>query len=155
MMLAFGRDPYFDGWPDTFQLTMETRMQDSLITVLEKLPLYATVSLRHGHADLARCFRADLGQPHGSFWPQATERVRKVSPAFCFMAEVYWDREWTMQQQGFDYTYDKRLYDRLHEGHARAVREHFRADLDYQKKGALHGKSRRASRGHDILTGSS
>ena len=50
------------------------------------------------------------------------------------MAEVYWDREWTMQQQGFDYTYDKRLYDRLHEGHARPVREHFHAGLDYQNK---------------------
>ena len=30
------------------------------------------------------------------------------------MAEVYWDLEWTLQQQGFNYTYDKRLYDRLH-----------------------------------------
>ena len=30
------------------------------------------------------------------------------------MAEVYWDLEWTLQQQGFDFTYDKRLYDRLH-----------------------------------------
>jgi hypothetical protein len=29
------------------------------------------------------------------------------------MAEVYWDLEWTLQQQGFNYTYDKRLYDRL------------------------------------------
>jgi hypothetical protein len=50
------------------------------------------------------------------------------------MAEVYWDMEWTMQQQGFDYTYDKRLYDRLREGHARPVREHFHAGLDYQSK---------------------
>ena len=32
------------------------------------------------------------------------------------MAEVYWDMEWTLQQQGFDYAYDKRLYDRLREG---------------------------------------
>jgi hypothetical protein len=50
------------------------------------------------------------------------------------MAEVYWDLEWTLQQQGFDYTYDKRLYDRLREGHARPVREHFHAGLDYQDK---------------------
>src|SRR5262249_43335150 len=42
--------------------------------------------------------------------------------------------EWTLQQQGFDYTYDKRLYDRLREGHARPVREHFCAGLDYQDK---------------------
>ena len=50
------------------------------------------------------------------------------------MAEVYWDLEWTMMQQGFDYAYDKRLYDRLHEGHARPVREHFLAGLDYQNR---------------------
>ena len=50
------------------------------------------------------------------------------------MAEVYWDLEWTMMQQGFDYAYDKRLYDRLREGHARPVREHFHAGLDYQSK---------------------
>lgn len=50
------------------------------------------------------------------------------------MAEVYWDLEWTMQQQGFDYAYDKRLYDRLREPHARPVREHLQAGLDYQNK---------------------
>jgi hypothetical protein len=60
--------------------------------------------------------------------------VREKSPDFCFMAEVYWDLEWTLQQQGFDYTYDKRLYDRLRDGHARPVREHLYADLDYQDK---------------------
>ena len=50
------------------------------------------------------------------------------------MVEVYWDLEWTLQQQGFDYAYDKRLYDRLREGHARPVREHFLAGQDYQNK---------------------
>jgi hypothetical protein len=52
------------------------------------------------------------------------------------MAEVYWDLEWEIQQQGFDYTYDKPLYDRLRIGHAPPVRDHFRADLDYQRKSA-------------------
>ncbi len=50
------------------------------------------------------------------------------------MAEVYWDLEWTLQHQGFDYTYDKRLYDRLRGDQARPVREHFWAGLDYQDK---------------------
>ena len=34
------------------------------------------------------------------------------------MAEAYWDLEWALQQQGFDYCYDKRLYDRLVTGDA-------------------------------------
>jgi len=50
------------------------------------------------------------------------------------MAEVYWDMEWTMQQQGFDYTYDKRLYDRLRDQNAQSVRGHLCADLGYQAK---------------------
>jgi len=43
------------------------------------------------------------------------------------MAEVYWDLEWALQQQGFDYTYDKRLYDRLVRGEALPVRQHLLA----------------------------
>jgi hypothetical protein len=69
------------------------------------------------------------------FWPGATRQVREQAPGFTFMAEAYWDLEWTLQQQGFDdYTYDKRLYDRLRDGHARPAREHVHADPDYQNK---------------------
>jgi hypothetical protein len=81
-------------------------------------------------------FERTWGIPSQSFWPKAIERVRERSPDFCFMAEVYWDLEWTLQQQGFDYTYDKRLYDRLRDQRARPVREHFWAGLDYQNKSA-------------------
>jgi hypothetical protein len=79
-------------------------------------------------------FERTWGRRTPLFWPEATRRVRERAPGFCFMAEVYWDLEWTMLQQGFDYAYDKRLYDRLREGHARPVREHLYAGLDYQGK---------------------
>jgi glycosidase len=136
VVLAYGRDPYFDGWPDTLQLNYgNPQLQQAMIGELESIA---------GQCDGVRCdmamlilpdvFESTWGIRTDLFWPKATERVRKASPDFCFMAEVYWDREWTMQQQGFDYTYDKRLYDRLHEGHARPVREHFHAGLDYQNK---------------------
>ena len=83
---------------------------------------------------LPEVFERTWGRKPAPFWPQAIQRVRERAPDFCFMAEVYWDLEWTLQQQGFDYTYDKRLYDRLREGHARPVREHLHAALDYQTK---------------------
>jgi hypothetical protein len=79
-------------------------------------------------------FERTWGIPAQPFWPTAIRRVRDKVAGFCFMAEAYWDLEWTLQQQGFDYAYDKRLYDRLREGHARPVREHFFAGLDYQDK---------------------
>ncbi len=42
--------------------------------------------------------------------------------------------EWTLQQQGFDFCYDKRLYDRLAREDADAVRKHLGAGLDYQRR---------------------
>ena len=97
-----------------------------------------------GQCDGVRCDMAMLVLPEvfektwdvtvpRSFWPRATGKVRERFPGFCFMAEVYWDLEWTLQQQGFDYTYDKRLYDRLLKGDPRPVREHFLADMKYQE----------------------
>ena len=52
----------------------------------------------------------------GSPGPSGNLRSRGLvrrRPGSRFMAEVYWDLEWTMLQLGFDYAYDKRLYDRL------------------------------------------
>jgi hypothetical protein len=52
------------------------------------------------------------------------------------MAEAYWDLEWTLQQQGFHYTYDKRLYDRLRSQDAGAVRGHLHAAPEFQRASA-------------------
>ncbi len=134
LILAYGRDPYFSGWPDTLQLDYShPRLQEAMIEELLKIS---------GQCDGVRCDMAMLVLPEvfertwarrpELFWPRATKKVREQNPDFCFMAEVYWDLEWTLQQQGFDYTYDKRLYDRLREGQARPVREHLQAALDYQ-----------------------
>jgi Alpha amylase, catalytic domain len=136
LVLAYGRDPYFEGWPDTLQLNYgNPDLQQAMIGELERIA---------GQCDGVRCDMAMLVLPDvfertwgiraDLFWPKATASVRRKHPDFRFMAEVYWDREWTMQQQGFDYAYDKRLYDRLREGQARPVREHFLAGLDYQDK---------------------
>jgi hypothetical protein len=81
---------------------------------------------------LPEVFERTWGISAPLFWPGVTEAVRREVSGFLFLAEVYWDLEWTLQQQGFDYTYDKRLYDRLEEGHARTVREHLLAGLDFQ-----------------------
>jgi hypothetical protein len=83
---------------------------------------------------LPEVFERTWGRRPQPFWPNATASVREQVPGFCFMAEVYCDLEWTLQQQGFDFTYDKRLYDCLEHGPARPVREHFLAGLDFQDR---------------------
>jgi hypothetical protein len=137
-ILAYGRDPYFSGWPDTLQLNYANpNVQDAMDRELANIA---------GLCDGVRCdmamlilpdvFERTWGLRADEFWPGAIARVRALRPGFMFMAEVYWDLEWRLQQQGFDYTYDKRLYDRLREGHARPVRDHFRADMEFQRKSA-------------------
>jgi hypothetical protein len=145
-LFAHGRDPYFPGWPDTLQLNYR-------VSELSKARIDELLKIA-GQCDGVRCDMAMLllpdviqqtwgdrslpadGTPPAdkSFWLDAIPAVRRRFPGFAFMAEVYWDREWTLQQQGFDYTYDKRLYDRLRERNAASVRGHLLADWDFQKK---------------------
>lgn len=136
VILAYGRDPCFGAWPYTLQLNYgNPAVQAALIDELLKIA---------EHCDGVRCdmamlvlpevFQRSWGMQSEPFWPAAIPAVRERHPNFVFLAEVYWDLEWTLQQQGFDFTYDKRLYDRLMQQQARPVREHFLADLDYQKK---------------------
>ena len=135
-VLALGRDPYFAGWPDTVQLDYsKPATQEAMVGELLRIAAQCD-GLRCDMAMLVlpEVFERTWGRRAPLFWPDAIRRVREKVPGFCFMAEVYWDLEWTMQHQGFDYAYDKRLYDRLREGHARPVREHLYAGLDYQRK---------------------
>ena len=137
--IACGRDPFFPPWRDVAQLNyFNPATREAMVGVLRTIAQ---------HCDGVRCDmamlvlndvfaetwgrRADLlwGPPEAEFWPGATSRVPMT-----YMAEVYWDREYQLQQQGFDYTYDKRLLDRLHHGDAREVRGHLRADAAYSAK---------------------
>jgi len=135
-VLAHGRDPYFDGWPDTLQLNYaKAQLQQAMIGELQRIA---------GQCDGVRCDMAMLVLPEvfertwglrsQPFWPKAIAAVRHRHPEFEFMAEVYWDLEWTLQQQAFDHTYDKRLCDRLRALQAGPVREHLQAGLDYQDR---------------------
>ena len=138
MVLAFGRDPYFAGWPDTFQLNYaEPRLQEEQARVLEKIAtLCDGVRCDMAMLVLPDVFERTWGRRPEPFWSPVIQRIKAKKEGFIFMAEVYWDLEWTLQQQGFDYTYDKRLYDRLRDGHALPVRDHFRADMDFQRRSA-------------------
>ncbi len=143
-VLAHGRDPYFPGWPDTLQLNYRhSGLRRAMIEELKSIS---------GRCDGVRCDMAMLllpdviGRTWGArsrpadgtapvdapFWPEAVAAVRRGRPDFLFLAEAYWDLEWELQRQGFDCTYDKRLYDRLHSGDAAGVRGHLGAGLDFQ-----------------------
>ena len=135
VLLAHGRDPYFAGWTDTLQLdyanpALQRAMADELVSIAAQCD---GVRCDMAMLILPDVFERTWGRQAPPFWGHAIARTREAHPGFLFMAEVYWDLEWTMLQQGFDYAYDKRLYDRLRNGAARPVREHLWADLEYQR----------------------
>jgi hypothetical protein len=142
-VIAFGRDPVFPGWTDTAQLNYNSVAVRR--AVIEEIKNIA------GYCDGVRCDMAMLvlndvfhrtwgdlamregGAPVEEFWKEAIRTVKAEMPHFVFAAEAYWSLEWELQQLGFDYTYDKVLYDRLlHEG-ASSVREHLKAEISFQK----------------------
>eukprot|EP01124_Arcella_intermedia_P008573 TRINITY_DN15436_c0_g1_i1.p1 TRINITY_DN15436_c0_g1~~TRINITY_DN15436_c0_g1_i1.p1 ORF type:complete len:475 (-),score=93.95 TRINITY_DN15436_c0_g1_i1:3-1403(-) len=144
-IFAHGRDPYFDGWTDTVQLNyanegLRQYMLDNLMHI---------ASLCDGvRCDMAMLLLPSIIQktwgshippshlPSHSFWSEAIPKVLRSFPRFQFIAEVYWDMEWELQVEGFHYTYDKRLYDRL-----LAVPSSGRA-WEFQKVGLIAGHLR-------------
>ena len=135
-IIAHGRDPNFPGWPDTLQLNYA----NPALQAAQRAEL-ATIA---GQCDGLRCdmamllmpevFQRSWGMTPARFWPTAIAAVRQAHRDFTFLAEAYWDLEWELQQQGFDYCYDKRLYDRVLHGDAGAIRAHLGARLDYQDR---------------------
>ncbi|MFA6599417.1 MAG: alpha-amylase family glycosyl hydrolase [Candidatus Omnitrophota bacterium] len=140
--LAHGRDPYFSPWIDTVQVNFYSPETREALT--KELLRVAAVS------DGVRCDMAMLGlnsifekvwgecvrerKSHEEFWPPVIAAVKKEHPDFTFMAEVYWDLEWDLQQLGFDFTYDKKMYDRLKSAPASDVGGHLLAEEAYQNR---------------------
>lgn len=119
-VIAHGKDPHFPPWSDTAQLDYFRSATHEAMT--EELLRIA------GLCDGVRCDMAMLilpdvfksvwgwaapGETPPCFWDQAIRTVRRIDPGFMFMAEVYWGLEGVLQERGFDYTYDKALYDHL------------------------------------------
>jgi Alpha amylase, catalytic domain len=138
---ARGRDPHFPAWPDVLQL--------NVFDAGLRIAAVQAVSAIAGQCDGIRCDMAMLvlntifertwghraGRvPQMEYWAEVIAILRESHPQFLFIAEAYWDREWDLQQLGFDYCYDKRLYDRLEHGDPESVRLHLSADPAYQRK---------------------
>ena len=140
--IAHGRDPYFAPWTDTAQLNYfnpETKkfMLDNLLKVATMCDGVrcdmAMLALNKVHRDTWWEFIGG-NLPKEEFWAVALEKVRQEHPEFVFIAEVYWGLEWEIQEMGFDYTYDKVLYDRLRFSNPQDIKGHLRAEHLFQMR---------------------
>lgn len=145
LVFAHGRDPFFPAWTDTIQLNyFNTKTVHFMLQILKRISTFC---------DGVRCDMAMLilnnvfqntwrgvveykkySLPQVEFWQIAIEEIKKINNDFLFIAEAYWDLEWTLQQLGFNFTYDKKLLDRLKDGTPKSIYAHLKAEDDYQKK---------------------
>jgi len=132
--VAYGSAAYCDPWRDVGQFNYfepKTRMLMSsyLSTIAE---LADGVRCDMAHVVLNSAFGSQWSYelsaygyktPSSEFWQDAIIAAKKVNPNLVVIAEVYGeDNMKTLQSLGFDYTYDKELYDRLKNGNLDNIR---------------------------------
>jgi Alpha amylase, catalytic domain len=140
-VFAYGRDPYFPPWQDVLQLNaFHPGLRRAAIETLSSIGqqcdgVRCDMSMLLLSSIFERTWGKRAGEPLTTdYWREVIPSVKRAYPNFLFVAEAYWDLEWELQQQGFDYCYDKRLYDRLQHDNAESVRLHLCADMAYQSK---------------------
>ncbi len=140
-IVANGRDPYFPPWPDVVQLgAFSPRLREAVGETLLEIAsqcdgMRCDMAMLMTNDVFARTWGERAGAvPGEEYWPALINRAKAAYPDLVLIAEAYWDMEWTLQQQGFDFCYDKRLYDRLAHEDAGSVRGHLQADRDYQER---------------------
>jgi hypothetical protein len=140
-VFACGRDPYFPAWPDVLQLNaFDIGLRQSVIeTVLSIADQCDGIRCDMAMLMLNNIFERTWGvragtKPGSDYWTTLIPAIKAKHQEFRFIAEAYWDLEWELQQQGFDFCYDKKLYDRMEHGNAESVRQHLFADSSYQQR---------------------
>lgn len=120
--LAHGKDPFFAPWTDTVQLDYRRAVtRAAMVQLLESIAGWcdgvrcdmAMLVLNEVFASTWERFEVAAAPPAAEFWAMAIPAIKRAHPGFLFLAEAYWGLESRLQALGFDYTYDKTLYDSL------------------------------------------
>jgi len=144
--IAYGWDGYGDSWMDTSQFNYwNPTFRAAQINVILKI-----ASL----ADYIRCdvaylslndainntwgkllYAAGYARPSTEFWSDALSSVKSKYPGVQFLAEVYAPYPQKLQQVGFDFTYEKQLYDVLASGNLDNIKGYIKGNsLQFTQK---------------------
>jgi len=148
VILAHGRDPFFPAWSDTVQLnyfSADTRkfMTEQLVQLTK-------------YCDGVRCDMAmlllnnvfnntwmrpidkfNIKKNKTEFWSDAIKKVKKHSPDFTLIAEVYWDLEPKLLDLGFDYVYCKYYLDSFINDDVFKIMDNLNKDFNYVKRSVV------------------
>lgn len=140
-VIANGRDPYFAPWRDVVQLNaFDKGLRQAARETVESIAaqcdgMRCDMAMLMLNAVFSKTWGARAGEiPQTEYWREIISAVQIKFPDVIFIAEAYWDLEYELMRHGFDYCYDKRLYDRLEHEKAMSVRGHLRAGVDYQDR---------------------
>jgi hypothetical protein len=124
--LAHGKDPNFAPWVDTVQIAYHhPEARAAMIELLQSVASRcdgvrcdtAMLLLNDVFAGTWEHFLGGKTMPNTEFWADAIAAVKQTHPDFLFLAEAYWDLEARLQSLGFDYAYDKIVYDHALDHH--------------------------------------
>ncbi len=140
-IIALGRDPFFPAWPDVLQINafnpeLRQAVLDTVSTIAEQCDgVRCDMAMLMLNNIFEKTWGASAGpKPAAEYWMTLIQAIKTAFPGFIFIAEAYWELEWELQQQGFDFCYDKKLYDRMEHDNVEDIRLHLLADMSYQNK---------------------
>ncbi|HEY6466112.1 MAG TPA: alpha-amylase family glycosyl hydrolase [Candidatus Acidoferrales bacterium] len=119
--IARGRDPYFPAWSDVAQLNhFSSEMRAAQLAELKKIASHCDgvrcdMAMLQLNAIFERIWRTHIGDtkaPKNEFWTDA----KATAPDLVLLAEAYWGTEGQLIELGFDFVYDKGLYDSVRDG---------------------------------------
>ena len=144
-IFAHGRDPHYDSWIDTVQINyfnpsaieyMQSVLSE-IVTLCDGIRCDMTMLLLNEIFENTwshQLTEHSFNRPPLEFWDQAILSTKSINPNFIFIAEVYWNLEYKMHTMGFDFTYDKKLYDLLASNKNQELHDYLFADKSYQQK---------------------
>jgi alpha amylase-like protein len=135
--IALAKDPYYPPWKDVAQLNhFHPSGRAAQLTELRTIA---------SHCDGVRCDMAmlllndifqngwrdllgDTPPPKQEFWTEA----KSASPNLTLLAEAYWGTEQRLFDLGFDFAYDKSLYDAVRDPNPQQLRDRLNSLHPYQ-----------------------
>jgi len=140
-IFACGKDPFYPSWQDVLQINaFHSGLRGAILETVKEIAnqcdgIRCDMAMLVVNSVFIRTWGKRAGiQPTHEYWEELIPVIKATYPGFIFLAEAYWEMEWTLQQQGFDYCYNKRLYDRFEHDDAEGIRLHLSAGIDYQDK---------------------
>lgn len=140
-IIARGKDPNFAPWSDVLQINAYS---GELRQVVAQLLEHIATMCDGVRCDMAMLMMNDIFEktwggragtrPAEEYWPSIIAAVKAQNPEFIFLAEVYWGKEAKLLDQGFDFCYDKELYDELLNGTARTIHKHLQQPFKQQQR---------------------